>query len=61
MRLGAEPLEERAVPRDDVVRVETVEPGRLGASDERRVAEDSNVDEVPSASDHAAAESRSTS
>ena len=57
MRLRAEPLEERAAPRDDVVRVETVEPGRLGASDERRVAEHSNVDEVAERLDHAAAES----
>ena len=43
VRLRAEPPEERPVPRDDVVRVEPVEAGRLRASDEWRVPEDANA------------------
>ena len=45
MRLRAQPPEERAVPRHDVVGVEAVEPGRLRPSDERRVAEDAHAGE----------------
>ncbi len=43
MRLRAQPLEERPVPADDVVRVEAVEARRLCPSDERRVAEDAHA------------------
>ncbi len=43
MRLRAEAAEERAVPRDHVVRVEPVEPRGLCASDEGRVPEDADV------------------
>ena len=43
VRLRAQPLEERPVPADDVVRVEAVEARRLRPSDERRVAEDAHA------------------
>ena len=45
VRLRAQALEERPVPRHDVIGVEPVEPRRLRASDERRVAEHANVGE----------------
>ena len=46
MRLSAEPPEQRAVPGDDVVGVEAVEPGRLRAPDERRVTEHAHALEL---------------
>ncbi len=42
-RLRAQAAEERAVPRDDVVRVQAVEAGRLRPSDEWRMAEDAHI------------------
>ena len=43
MRLRAKTAEERSVPRDDVVGVETVEACCLRPADERRVAEDTDA------------------